>query len=126
MRGHRHHLRLIGVRVQTGPEEGEEGPPAGSVVRDAEGRWLQSPTNPPEDVLVREFFGFIGAPRLDETPEGTDIDSAAHLPYGTTINPGDELQAYDTGDANLDGRYEIVRVQPGHVMTRVLLKRYTT
>lgn len=118
MRGHRHKLRLIGARVQSGADEGK-------VVRDTEGRWLQSPDNPPQDILVRDYVGFIGAPRVSEVAAGRDVDSAAHLPARTVIVPGDELEAWDTGDPNLDGRYEIVGIQPGKALTRVLLKRHT-
>lgn len=118
MRGHVYKLRLINPRLRSGPN-------AGKPSRDAEGRWVQSPTNPPTDVAVTEVEGFIGYPGRDEVPDGENIDTAAHLPRGTTVQRGDELEAWDTGDPNLDGRYEIVGVQPGRAMVRVLLRRHT-
>ena len=119
MRGHVHHLRLIGVRLQSGVD-------AGRVTRDSEGRFVQSPTNPPHDVAVVEVKGRIGFTRRDEGPDGETIDTAAHLPRGTVVKAGDELEAWDTGDPNLDGRYEIVGVQSGPALVRVTLRRFTT
>lgn len=116
MRGHRHNLRLIGLRQQSGAQ-------AGKPVRDAEGRFKASPSNPPDDVTVREVQGFIGYRNRAELGEGEESDSAAHLPLGTAVSRGDELEAYGTGDPTIDGRYEITGVQSGRVMVRVLLKR---
>jgi hypothetical protein len=119
MRGHVHKLRLIGSRIASGPDTGRP-------VRDAEGRVTRSPTDPPVDLNVREVVGFIGVPSRNEVPLGEDIVSAAQLPKGTVVFRGDELEAYDTGDPNLDGRYKIDGVQSGRAMVRVLLKRTTT
>lgn len=116
MRGHRHPLRLIGLRQLTGVSAGEP-------VRDSEGRFQRSPTNPPTDVNVREVVGFIGFPRKAEVADGQQVDNAAHLPLGTTVLRGDELEAHDTGDALLNGRYRIIGVQMGRAMIRLQLKR---
>lgn len=116
MRGHRHPLRLIGLRRTTGADAGEP-------VRDAEGRYQRSPTNPPTDVSVREVIGFIGFPRRAEEVDGVTVDNAAHLPLGTVVLRGDEVEAHDTGDTNLDGRYRIMGVQVGRALIRLQLKR---
>jgi hypothetical protein len=117
MRGRRHTLRLIGHRLASGPDVGE-------VYRDGEGRWLKSPNDPPLDLNVREVIGFVGFPAKTDTPDGQAVDAAAHLPLGTVVLRGDELEAYGTGNPNLDGRYEIIGVGQGRAMIRVTLRRY--
>lgn len=122
MTGHVHNIRLYGLRQTLGAS------PTMEPVRDSEGRFVQSPTNPPSSkTLIRELVGFVGYPKRDEVPEGENIDNAAHLPRGTVVNPGDELEAVDIPepDGHLNGRYEIVGVTHGPALVRVLLRRFT-
>lgn len=113
-----HQLRLTGLRLQSGPE-------AGKPIRDAEGRFVQSPANPPDDVSVVEVKGRIGFPSRQEVEDGENIDSAAQLPLGTVVRRGDELEAINTGLPELDGRYEVVGVGYGRAIVRVTLRRHT-
>jgi hypothetical protein len=121
MRGRLHHLKLIGIRLQSGVGAGEP-------ERDSEGRFVRSPTDPPLDVKVTEVLGRItylrraeGYTRQFGAPEESST-GAAHLPKGTIVQRGDELLAEHTGDPNLDGRYEITGVQAGRAMVRVMLR----
>jgi hypothetical protein len=119
MRGRKHQLKIISFRQQSGVN-------AGKPIRDTEGRVNQSPTNPPADVLSRDVEGFIGFPGRQEVADGGEaIDNAAHLPLGTVVHRGDEIEAV-TGDAMLDGRYQVTGVQVGRVMVRALLRRRVT
>lgn len=117
MRGQVHDLVLVSQRGATGPA-------TNTVVRDAEGRW-RSPSGAIEEGSVsrRRYRGFCGSPKTKEVAVGLEVDAAAQLPRGTPVVAGDDLEVSGTKD-NRDGRYEIVAVQEGQVMTRVLLKRY--
>lgn len=120
MRGRVHSLALVGQKGATGPSTNK-------VVRDAEGRW-RSPSGVPAEGAVsrRVYKGFCGSPKSSEMAAlGITLDAAAHLPRGTTVLAGDDLEVSGTSDSR-DGRYEIIAVQDGPAMTRVLLKRYVS
>lgn len=119
MRGHRHTIKVYGLRHTLGAS------PTMEPIRDSEGRYQHSPTDAAK-VLIREVSGFIGFPRRQEVgADGEAVDNAAHLPAGTVVARGDEVEAV-TGDPNLDGRYQVTGVQVGRALVRVLLRRRTT
>lgn len=116
MRGRVHQLTLVSLRGVTGAA-------TGAVVRDAEGRWRSPAGGVEGEVSRRVYTGFCGSPKTKEIAVGLEVDAAAQLPRGTPVVAGDDLEVSGTGDER-DGRYEIVSVQEGPVMTRVLLKRW--
>lgn len=123
MRGRVHTLRLLGQRAvdDTGTV------PEGNVAVDAEGIWHapgETGTVTEGRRRIWEGKGFIGPVRVREAPNGESFQTAAHLPIGTEVHAGDDLEAVGTGDPNVDGLYEITGVQPGPVIVRVLLKRH--
>lgn len=125
MRGAVHSIRIYGLRETLGAS------PTFEPVRDSEGRFVRSPTNPPYNTPVTTVTGFVGYTstyhmRGIAIPEGETVDTAAHLPRGTVIHRGDELEAYNipAPDTALNGRYRIVGVSYGRVMVRVAMRRY--
>lgn len=121
MRGHVHQLTVVGQRAVVAGTV-----PAGEVKVDEEGRWRPVDPNQPVEGTVSSVTvrGRIGYRRQVEIPEGSEVTTAAHLPRGTPVVVGDDLIA-DAGDPLLDGRYEIVEVQPGPALLRLLLRRST-
>lgn len=117
MRGRRHLLHLVGQRGTWGATEGK-------VVKDAEGRWRSPAGGPEGSVRVTKVRGFIGPVKASERPEGVTSATAAQVPLGTVVRQGDDLEAVDTGDPLLDGRYEVTEVQTGPAVLRLLLRRY--
>ena len=104
MLGRIHRIRLVSVQ------------PA---VKDSEGRWTPAEITGADPPAVREYWGFVGAPRVGEVPQGLDVDAAAQLPPGVEPQPGEELVALD----GWPGRYSIVSWSRGPAITRLLLKR---
>lgn len=110
-----HRMFLVGQRRESGTD-------AGRVDRDDEGRWSPAPSEEASGPARREVWGFVGTPRASEVPAGAAHDAAAQLPAETIVSLEDDL-VVSAGLPLLDGRYEIVALQPGRAVVRLILRR---